>query len=193
MTRNRSKKRPTRKSKPWTDREDALICQAREQGIVLRVIAERLINRTTDAVAKRVQYLIRKGILATRNPVDPDRKRWIPSDDEILCRMRAQGASLRDMAKVLNRTFNAVAIRTHDLIQTGTLERVGPSGSSRRWSAVEDRKLAELRSQGKTAHEIALLLGRSLPSINGRIATRIREGHLKLERRYKPRQTNREK
>lgn len=103
-------------------------------------------------------------------------------------RLRDAGAKLDDIAAQLpHRTRSSVVCRVGELIDAGTIERTIHSPQSHSaWSSEEDELVAAMRHAGKTMEEMAQALGRSLASVNGRIAQRIRKGE--LERlREKPR------
>ncbi len=176
-----------RNAPPWTEHEDELICRLRLSGAPLPAIAAELHHRTPDAVARRIQNLIKRGAVPRRRVVDPTRKRWTKREDGLLRKMRARGATLSDIAVKLDRTFNAVARRAHDLIALGAVERCGSERRPKSWSAEEDRLLDDLRNEGKTMQEVALLLGRTRDSVNHRVADLLRQGRLKLLHHDKPR------
>lgn len=159
----------------WTEREDALLSKLRSRGARLNDIAPKLPHRTREAVSVRIKVLIREGLLPPG-----DRRPWTRREDALLVRLRARGATAADIAsKLPSRSSRAIELRSARLIEAGVVARRGPK-SRRRWTSADDRTLVKLRSGGKTMPDIARLLGRSLASINGRIAVMVRRGALPL-------------
>lgn len=174
---------------PWSEHEDRLICQLRGCGAGMPAIIAQIPNRTPDAIARRVQNLIKKGRIERRTFVDPRRKRWSNHEDDVIQRMRARGSSFSEIAAKLNRTRNAVALRTHDLIALGKVERLGPRRAPKRWTEEDDRQLDLLRNEGRSMQEVARLLGRTIHSINDRVTAQVQSGKLKRLRDYQPRRS----
>lgn len=166
---------------PWTAREDALIGTLREQGKTLDEIAMKLPHRTRKAVSARVRLLLRQGLVEPLITAELGRRPWTAREDARLIKLRARGATLREMAnEVPHRTEIAIGLRVARLAQAGRVERLGAE-TRKAWSAEDDRRLARMRRTGKTMEEIAAALDRTLPSINGRIAQRVRRGELELQ------------
>lgn len=171
----------------WTEREDALLRQLRASGEPLSKIAPKLPHRTREAVSTRIQILIRQGQIERRLLAPVDRRPWTRREDALLVRMRSRGATAADIADRLPaRSSRAIEIRMSRLLDAGTVVRRGPK-SRRPWSSIDDRRLEQLREAGKTMPEIARVLRRSLPSINGRIAVMVRNGSLPLLERARDR------
>ena len=238
-----SKRRPKR---PWTAREDALICKMREEAAGSSAIAARLRNRTRSAVECRIEYLLAQGRIAPL--ATPPKKRrpsgtsgWTPRDDALIVdlrargcgheeiashfplrtpsavsgriakligrnqlarqrsgglrhhpwtqqetalivKMRANGDTLDEIAAALpHRTRLATSTKIRELIEADAIERTPFSPQSRRrWSQEEDQLVAEMRRARRTMDEMAAALGRSLASVNSRIAQRVRKGELQL-------------
>jgi predicted transcriptional regulator len=170
--------------KLWTEREDALICELRREGVGLPEIALRLPHRTREAVDRRIRLLIRDGRIERLRSEGSGHHPWTERDETLLMQLRDAGAKLDDIAaKFPQRTRRSVENRIRELIDAGTIERTIHSPQSHRpWSAEEDELVAAMRKAKKTMEEMATALGRSLASVNGRIAQRVRKGELSLLR-----------
>jgi predicted transcriptional regulator len=105
--------------------------------------------------------------------------------------LRDAGAKLDDIvAQLPHRTRYSVVCRVGELIDAGTIERTIHSPQSHStWSSEEDELVTAMRRAGKTMEEMAQTLGRSLASVNGRIAQRVRKGELALLREKPPDQS----
>ena len=125
----------------------------------------------------------------------PTKRRWSAEDDARLTVLRAQGKSDRETGIALNRTEEAVRSRRHGLkpqVQEANrsppqhLEQE-PDGQAddpptffahgNAWTPQDDAQLAELRTVGHDDHGIALLTGRTVAAVQGRICKlRLRDG-----------------
>jgi hypothetical protein len=170
--------------KRWSEREEALICQLRREGASIAEIAPRLPHRTREAVDRRIRVLIRNGRLERLRSEGSGHHPWTRRDEALLMRLREAGAKLDDIvAQLPHRTRSSVVCRIRELIDAGTIERTIHSPQSHSaWSPEEDELVGAMRQAGKTMEEMATMLGRSLASVNGRIAQRIRKGELALLR-----------
>ena len=92
-------------------------------------------------------------------------------------KMRANGDTLDEIAAALpHRTRLAISTRIGELIDADVIERTPFSPQSRRrWSQEEDELVDQMRRANKTMDEMAATLGRSLASVNSRIAQRVRK------------------
>ena len=172
----------TADNRPWTEREDALICELRKRGASVAEIAPRLPHRTHEAVAGRIRKLIRQGRLARQRARGLGHRPWTAREEALLIRLRARGATLDAIVtRMSHRTRRAIAGRIRELIDAGIIERTSRSPTSHRpWSAEEDELVALMRKAGNTMEEMAAALDRSLASVNSRIAERVRKGELAL-------------
>jgi DNA-binding HxlR family transcriptional regulator len=170
--------------KRWSEDEDALICKLRREGAGIAEIAPRLPHRTREAVDRRIRLLIRNGRVERLRSEGSGHHPWTQSDEELVMQLRDAGAKLDDIvAQLPHRTRRSVEDRIRELIDAGTIERTIHSPQSHRaWSPEEDELVAAMRRADKTMEEMAKALDRSLASVNGRIAQRVRKGELPLLR-----------
>ncbi len=169
---------------PWTPEEDALIGELRAKGGSGADIQAHLPNRTAVAIARRVQQLRLEGRLDGQPVVPKTRRPWTDREESLIIRLRSRNATVHEIAaKLPNRTRRAVEERVRELIDADELERTahGPR-SHRRWSPEEDLLVEAMRAARKTEQEIATALDRTLSSVSGRIAQRVRKGELGLVR-----------
>jgi hypothetical protein len=115
-----------RQRKPWLASEDALIARLRGEGRGCGQIAE-VLNRSLSSTKTRVDRLIQRGVLLA------SRKGWAPSEYARIIDMRDQGASTREIAKVLGRPFGSTANHVHELIERGALRRLAGHEAKSRW------------------------------------------------------------
>jgi hypothetical protein len=164
----------------WTEREDALICELRADKVPIAQIAPKFPHRTREAVDARIRHLIRRGRIQRLRGEGLGHNPWTSRDEALLMRLRAcdPPATLDEIVERMpHRTRTAIANRISELIDAGAIDRGPRSPQSRRpWSAVEDQLIADMRRTNKTTEEIALELDRTVASINGRIAYRMRKG-----------------
>jgi uncharacterized protein (DUF433 family) len=166
----------------WTPLEDALIVDLRARGTGHAEIAAHFPHRTRTAVSARIAKLIRKNQLERQREGGLRHRPWTQKEVALLVTMRANDATLDEIAAALpHRTRLAISTRIGELIDAGTIERTPFSPQSRRrWSQEEDQLVADMRRAKKTMDEMAAALGRSLASVNSRIAQRVRKGDLEL-------------
>lgn len=55
-------------------------------------------------------------------------KRWTADEELVLCRMRAKGATIKEIAKTLGRTNYSVTNKVFKMINNCAIEKKGPSG-----------------------------------------------------------------
>lgn len=144
--------------------------------MALESIVKALPQRTPWAVEARIYHLVRQGRIERRE--GDLRAPWTAREVAILVDLRSRGATLDEITRKLpNRTRPAIEKRAARLIGAGTLEPRGPK-TRRPWTPKEDAKLDQLRRRGRTQQQIARALGRTVPSVNGRIAERARKAEL---------------
>jgi hypothetical protein len=169
---------------PWTPEEDALLCELRAAGASAADLQAQLKSRTPGAIAARVQQLRLEGRFNGKPVLPKPRRPWTEQEESILIRMRSRNAKVHAIAaKLPHRTPRAVEDRVRELIEADEVKRTanGPR-SHQRWSPEEDLLVETMRAAKKTEQEIATALDRSLSSVSGRIAQRIRKGELALVR-----------
>ena len=127
----------------------------------------------------------------------PLKRRWSAEDDARLTELRAQGKSDRELGTVLGRSEEAVRSRRHGLklqvqeTAAPPLQQVAQAteqepdeadqttvyAAGNTWTPQDDAQLAELRTVGHDDHGIALLTGRTVAAVQGRICKlRLRDG-----------------
>lgn len=168
----------------WTPEEDALLCKLRGQGKRGADIRSHFPQRTGQAIARRIALLIRDGRIERQRSKNPSYKPWTSREEQTLIRMRGANATLDKIKLSLpQRTRGAIAQRIQELIDAGVIEPTLRAPHSRRpWSREEDLLVAEMRRARRTVDEMAAALDRSVPSVNNRIAQRVRKGELDLLR-----------
>jgi predicted transcriptional regulator len=178
---------PPKKRRPsgtsgWTPLDDAIIVDLRARGTGHIEIAAHFPRRTPGAVAGRISKLIRQNHLERQREGGLRHHPWTQKEAALLVKMRADDATLDEIAAALpHRTRLAISTRIAELIEAGVIERTHFAPQSRRrWSREEDQLVAEMRRAKKTMEEMAATLGRSLASVNSRIAQRVRKGELQL-------------
>lgn len=174
----------TKSKERWTKDEDCHLVELWSDGRSVEEITREL-GRSFASVKTRASH---RGCLFD-GPVD--RTRWTPELDHRLVELWEMGKSYAEIGAVLGRTESSIQSRASRL-NCGNRERPrrvsGLTADGKRpWTPEEDKKLAELRRQGRKMHEIATSLGRSVMSISGRIDT-VNKHHIapKTEKR-KPR------
>jgi predicted transcriptional regulator len=167
-------------SQAWTEREDALLCRLRTQNKSLKEIAPRLPHRTRTAINNRLSQLMQEGRIERQRGTGARRHSWTPQEERVLVRLRAEEATIEEMARELpHRTPAAIALRLADLIALDAVEALSPGSHSRRsWSVKEDAQVERMRRAGKSLEEMAQALGRSPKSVKARITQRVRTGEL---------------
>ena len=168
----------------WTGAEDDLLCKLRDQGKRVTEIVTQFPNRTAQAITRRIHLLIREGRIERQRSRNPSYKPWTSREEQILIRMRGANATLDKIKLCLpQRTRAAIAQRIQELIDADVIEPTLRAPHSRRpWSREEDLLVAEMRRARRPVDEMAAALDRSVPSINNRIAQRVRKGELELLR-----------
>jgi hypothetical protein len=168
----------------WSPEEDELLCQLRAANESQDAIAARFPNRTQGAVSVRMGYLVRQGRIDARWTPIHERRPWTRGEESVLLKLRAEGATLEEIAERLpGRTFSAVARHVTGMVEDGVIAPGAHAPLSRRpWSREEDELVGGMRQAGKTPQQIAHALGRTVPSVKSRIAQRVRKGETALLR-----------
>jgi DNA-binding HxlR family transcriptional regulator len=138
------------KRRPWTAREDALICRLRQRDLDYDAIAQRLSNRTPGAVQVRVARLITLG----RTP--SFRAAWTAEEDQLLCELAAKDAPLSEMVEQFpRRSTVAVVRRLRHMRLEGSIDGkpVTPV-PARRWTAREESILVAMRAENATMAQL---------------------------------------
>jgi hypothetical protein len=167
---------------PWSAEQHDLLCELRAQGLSAGAMTEHFKDRTRDAIAHQLRHLQRLGRIENRR--SPGRVPWTVREESVLLRMRADGATLGDIAaKLRRRSRAAVANKAHFLIDVEELPRAAYAPHSKRpWSREEDDLVAVMRQAREPAKAMAVALNRSVTSVVSRIAERVRKGELELVR-----------
>ena len=167
---------------PWSAEEDALLCELSAQRLSAGAMTEHFKGRTRDAIAHQLRQLQRLGRIENRR--SPGRVPWTVREESVLFRMRADGATLEDIAaKLPRRSRAAVANKAHFLIDAEELPRAPHAPHSKRpWSREEDELVKVMRRAHEPAKAMAAALDRSVASVVSRIDERVRKGELELVR-----------
>jgi DNA-binding CsgD family transcriptional regulator len=168
----------------WTQEEDALICELREQNVSLPGIAPLLEGRTAAAIAQRIQQLRLEGRVGDLKTPPESRAPWTDQEEAVIVQLRERGATVDKIAAELpHRTPGAVALRVRELLEADELERApNAPHSMQAWTREEDELVTVMRRAEKPLEEIAAALGRSQASVSSHIAQRIRKGEVGLMR-----------
>lgn len=142
---------PRTAARPYRPDEDAQIRRCVEGGGDLVSLAGRL-GRSPDALRLHAQHL---GLL---HPVS--RRRWAEWEDAVLRDGYTSALPYAEIARQLpHRTPTGLAARARKLALISY---------ARRWSSVEDQRLAQLTASGRSLEEIAQRLGRTPEAIRRR-------------------------
>lgn len=100
-------------------------------------------------------------------------KMWTKEEEGLLYKLKTEGYTLKEIAtKLPGRTVSAVKTRLSKLRSKIKVEtQFNPDNKSKRWTEAEEKRLVELRNQGRSISQCAKILGRTEGSITARIST----------------------
>jgi len=105
------------------------------------------------------------------------RSYWHPCEEERLIDLLRKGNPINEIALILQRKPDAVAVRRNLLYQQGKIPSLL---GSNRWNAHEDLLLRSYLSQGLSRQEAATRLSKSVNSINGRMSKQAYKNNVNL-------------
>lgn len=112
---------PRKHQHPWTEAEERLLVEMVNAGKTDEECS-KILNRTAVACSQRCTVLRKRHEGGQNVPVPELRekyslvRKWKPEDDEMLVALRAQGVSIDETARRMNRSFGAILSREKYLV-----------------------------------------------------------------------------
>lgn len=102
-------------NKRWTDEENAIIIQSRQEGKTYKQMMELLSDRSLRAISVQGNKLTPSS--------RPQLKMWTEAEELELIRLREIGTPYPEIAEILGRTYIAVKSKGSNLICDGSMLR----------------------------------------------------------------------
>ena len=151
-----------RAGQPWTESEVTKLQELRAAGRSQKDIAREL-GRSWDAIRRAPkEFKAPKKVFAS----------WTAEEIARVKTLQAEGMKIASIATILERKPASIyAMLNRDRSRLSV--RTNPSqavGSERKpWTEGEEQRLLDLRQEGKTAQDMAQIVGRSASSVNARL------------------------
>lgn len=170
--------------KAWSPNEDNTLKTMVNEGNTSRVIA-KVLGRTENSIFNRRHKLRLQSV----SKVNTRRKEtsqnlskhgaiWTPEEDSLIVSLFKEGRTSREISEILERTPVSVDTRKHFLGLNKNSISIGKSNPSKltkgkvikksAWSENDDTLLSLMLQEGKSAKEIAKVLGRTPGAVSNR-------------------------